>query len=113
MEQPSHITMTFAVDHLRPLIEATVSEAIRQMQPTMRSHDIPADPERRLLTKRDAPAYLSMSVRRLDDVLKSGEIPVIRDGGIVRVDQQDLDCWIDSKKANSPRDPGIASAPIQ
>jgi len=52
----------------------------------------------RLLTVKDAAAYLAISERKLWDMSKAGEIPVVRLGRAVRYDRSDLDSFIQRAK---------------
>ena len=61
------------------------------MQPTTR--------ERHLKTRREAAAYLSISPRKLDSLVASGELPRVKIGSSVRFQQSDLEAFIVEKKA--------------
>lgn len=50
--------------------------------------------ETRLMTVKDAAAYLAISERKLWDMSNTGEIPCVRLGRAVRYDLQDLDSFI-------------------
>ena len=52
----------------------------------------------RLLTAKNAAAYLAISERKLWDMTKTGEIPAVRLGRAVRYDRQDLDAFIQQAK---------------
>jgi len=52
----------------------------------------------RLLTVKDAAAYLAISERKLWSMTNSGEIPVVRLGRAVRYDLNDLDSFIQKAK---------------
>ena len=47
---------------------------------------------------------LNMSIRPFDDLIKIGQIRPVRDGGLVLIDREDLDRWIDRKKTGSTSD---------
>jgi len=55
-------------------------------------------PEQRLLTYRQAAAYLSLSERKLWGLAASAKIPVCRIGRSVRFDLADLDRFIEKMK---------------
>lgn len=62
-------------------------------------------PQRRLLTCREAAAYLAISARLLWALRNTGEIPAVPvTARAVRYDPADLDRWIESKKHASPRE---------
>ena len=52
----------------------------------------------RLLSVRQAAAYLNMSIWTMRDRIANGKIPAVRDGRLVKLDIQDLDQWIESHK---------------
>jgi len=52
----------------------------------------------RLLTAKNAAAYLAISERKLWDMTKTGEIPAVRLGRAVRYDRSDLDSFIQRAK---------------
>lgn len=56
----------------------------------------------RLLGFRDAAAYLTCSPRYLDDLIRRGELPVIRFGTVRRFAVADLDAYIDSLRSPRP-----------
>jgi len=53
----------------------------------------------RLLTRREAADRLAVSQRKLDQMIAEGELPRAKIGSSVRVDPEDLDKLIASKKA--------------
>lgn len=53
-----------------------------------------------LLTPRDAARLLSVCERTLYELTRSGEIPVIRRGRLVRYSIEDLRAWIDRRREN-------------
>ena len=57
-----------------------------------------------LLTKEEAAEMLSMSVSKIDSLMKEQAIPVKRIGGLVRFHRDQLDAWalnLDSSKGES------------
>lgn len=52
----------------------------------------------RLMTVKNAAAYLAISERKLWDMTKTGEIPAVRLGRAVRYDRSDLDSFIQQAK---------------
>lgn len=57
-----------------------------------------------LLTKEEAAEMLSMSVSKIDRLMKEQAIPVKRIGGLVRFHRDQLDAWalnLDSSKGES------------
>jgi excisionase family DNA binding protein len=61
-------------------------------------HDDPEGLEPRLLTYREAVAYLHISERTLWSMQKYGEIATVRLRQSVRFDRQELDRWIDAQQ---------------
>ena len=59
-----------------------------------------------LLTVRDVEAELQLGRTRTYELLRSGEIPVIRIGRVLRVPRDALHRWIDDKIPDQPRTPG-------
>ena len=55
-----------------------------------------------LLTVRDVEAELQLGRTRTYELLRSGEIPVIRIGRVLRVPRDALHRWIDTKCQTSP-----------
>jgi len=103
--------MTFAVEHLRPLIEATVSEALDQLRPALMETSQPAKVEKRLLTKSEAAEYLGVeSTRTVDRIAEDHGIHIFKDKGVVRFDRHDLDALIERVKAGDAAldTPGLA-----
>ena len=60
--------------------------------------DNAASVEPRLLTYREAAAYLNISERTLWSMQKYGEIATVRLRQSVRFDRQELDRWIDAQQ---------------
>ena len=61
-------------------------------------HDDAEGLEPRLLTYREAAAYLNISERTLWSMQKYGEIATVRLRQSVRFDRQELDRWIDAQQ---------------
>jgi excisionase family DNA binding protein len=56
------------------------------------------DPSQRLLTLREAGAYLALGQWRIRSLIYGGELAYVRLGRRILVDLKDLDALIDSKK---------------
>ena len=52
----------------------------------------------RLLSLKDASAYLGFSLRSVRNLVYSRELPIIRLGAKIFIDLRDLDQWIERKK---------------
>ena len=52
-----------------------------------------------LLTKKAAALIIGMSEKTLDRRIRSGELPVIRDGRIIRVHPDDLERYISARRS--------------
>jgi excisionase family DNA binding protein len=52
----------------------------------------------RLLSPKDASAYLGFSLRSVRNLVYSRELPIIRLGAKIFIDLRDLDQWIEKKK---------------
>jgi excisionase family DNA binding protein len=70
---------------------------IREIPPNPNPHHYP----RLLLKAREAAQALAISERLLWKLTDQGDIPCVRIGRSVRYDVQDLEAWIESKKACS------------
>jgi excisionase family DNA binding protein len=55
-----------------------------------------------LLTKKATAFILGMSEKSLDRRIRAGELPVIRDGRIIRVHPDDLERYIASRRSARP-----------
>ncbi len=55
-------------------------------------------PAPRLLSYRDASAYMSLSYWSLRELVLNGEIPHLKFGKKVLIDRIDLDDWIETRK---------------
>ncbi len=53
----------------------------------------------RLLTLQDACAILAISIKTLRRRIGAGELPVIRDGRIIRVHPNDLDRYVTARRS--------------
>ena len=62
----------------------------------------PTDTSKKLLTKKITAAILGMSDKSLDRRIRSGELPVIRDGRIIRVHPDDLERYITARRSARP-----------
>lgn len=54
----------------------------------------PTDPPKTLLTKKQVAELLGTSAKTIDRRIRSGDLPVIRDGRIVRVHPEDLERYL-------------------
>jgi len=76
-------------------------------QPVAQPVDDGEPPSRRgtmLLTVRDVEAELQLGRTRTYELLRSGEIPIIRIGRVLRVPRDALQRWIDTKCLTKPPD---------
>ena len=55
-----------------------------------------------LLKRKDAAAFLGTSPRRLDELIKSGKICALRDGGVVKFTKTELERYIRDLPAYEP-----------
>lgn len=53
--------------------------------------------QKRLLTPKEAQAYLNLSKTTIYQFCNNGELPVIRFGKKILIDREKLDQWIDEK----------------
>lgn len=81
-------------DPLSEMIKVAVREVLSEVIKTtdMRSQ--------RLLSPEQAAEYINLSRARVYELLKEGEIPVVKSGRSTLVDKDDLDAWIRSHKRN-------------
>lgn len=56
------------------------------------------EPQRRLLSVREASTYLGRSIPALRELIWAGKLPIVRSDRRIFLDVQDLDKWIDSHK---------------
>jgi excisionase family DNA binding protein len=54
----------------------------------------PTDPPKTLLTKKQVAELLGTSAKTIDRRIRSGDLPAIRDGRIVRVHPDDLERYL-------------------
>ena len=59
----------------------------------------PTDPPKTLLTKNQVAEMLGISAKTIDRRIRSGELPVIRDGRIIRVHPDDLERYISARRS--------------
>ena len=57
--------------------------------------------ESKLMRIREAAAYLGVSRRTLEGLIATGKISTVREGSLVRLDREDLDRWIEMRKART------------
>ena len=55
-------------------------------------------PKKRLISIKEAGAYLSRSPWTVAEMVRAGKLPYIRDGKRKLLDIKDLDAWIDGNK---------------
>ncbi len=53
----------------------------------------------RLLSVKDAAAYVGRTQKALRHLIADGAIPTVREGGRIHLDRGDLDRWIDFRKS--------------
>jgi excisionase family DNA binding protein len=61
--------------------------------------DILQHGQSRLLTVAQAADYLGMTQKALRHKIAEGSVPAVREGGRLHLDREDLDHWIDLRKA--------------
>jgi excisionase family DNA binding protein len=66
----------------------------------------------RLLTLPDAAEQLACSLATLKRRIRAGQLPVFRDGRLIRVRQQDLDHYI-QRRIRLPTEPAQTTKPIE
>jgi excisionase family DNA binding protein len=59
----------------------------------------PTDPPKTLLTKKQVAELLGVSTKTIDRRIRSGELPVIRDGRIIRMHPDDLACYLAARRS--------------
>ncbi len=62
-----------------------------------------------LRSRSEAAEYLSMSMRRLDELIKSGALCAVRDGRSVKVSKVELERYIADLPAYEPADYGVSA----
>jgi len=55
-----------------------------------------------LVKRKDAAAYLGTSPRRLDELIRAGKIAALRDGGVVKFTQAELERYVRDLPAHEP-----------
>jgi len=56
-----------------------------------------------LLTLQDVADFLQIKERTIYDWVKKGKIPGFKLGNVWRFKREDIDCWIEERKQDSPR----------
>jgi excisionase family DNA binding protein len=59
----------------------------------------PIDPPKTLLTKKQVADLLGTSAKTIDRRIRSGDLPVIRDGRIIRVHPDDLERYLAARRS--------------
>jgi len=59
----------------------------------------PTTPHNRLKTRPESASYLHISQRKFDQLIANEDIPCVRIGSCVRVDQDDLDAYVAAQKS--------------
>jgi excisionase family DNA binding protein len=77
-------------------VTALAAEIAARISPLIHSRNGKAEP--RLLTVKDAAAYIGRTEQALQHLIHKREIVVVRRGRRVHLDRKDLDCWIESNK---------------
>ncbi|MEI9975087.1 MAG: helix-turn-helix domain-containing protein [Ignavibacteriota bacterium] len=54
--------------------------------------------DKKLLSIKEAAAYLGISRRVFEGLMYNGKIPIVREGTLKRFDREDLDRWIQLRK---------------
>lgn len=70
--------------------------------------DATVEPERLLLSPREAARSLSVSERTLYSLMKSGELTHVRIGRLVRYPRAELEAWIRQRTERAGVDPKVA-----
>ena len=60
-------------------------------------------------SRAEAAEYLSMSMRRLDELIKSGSLCAVRDGRSVKVSRVELERYISALPAYEPATYGVSA----
>jgi excisionase family DNA binding protein len=68
---------------------------------TMRRGDAESPINNRLLSRREAAAYLGISIRFLCDLLSQRSVACIRIGGRTMLDRADLDAFVEANKVKA------------
>lgn len=79
-------------DALSELIKIAVREVLAE---TIKTTDLRSQ---RLLSPEQAAEYINISRARLYELLKEGEIPVVKSGRSTLIDKNDLEEWIRAHK---------------
>ena len=78
-------------------VTALASEIVAKMMPRIEGNGRPK-PISRLLTVKEAAAYIGRSEQAVQHLIHKREIVVVRKGRRVHVDRGDLDRWIEANK---------------
>lgn len=80
------------MDPLSEMIKVAVREVLSEV---IRTTDLR---KQRLLSPEEAAEYIHVSRARVYELLKEGEIPVVKSGRSTLIDKNDLESWIQSHK---------------
>ena len=82
-----------STDPLSQLIEEACESAIKKVM------NITDFRPRRLLTIKEVAVYLAISEREVYNLIANNELPAVRHGRRLMVDQRDAERWIEQKKS--------------
>lgn len=88
--------MVTATDALQQVIEQAVEAGVRKALKGGGRLD------RRLITTKDAAAYLALSQREVYNMIAVHQLPAVSHGRRKMLDIQDLDIWIERNKDRRP-----------
>jgi excisionase family DNA binding protein len=84
---------------LLPLISSAREPSRRLIVTKRNSSKIRTDPLLRLLNIGEVADVLSVSIKTVRRRIEAGELPVIRDGRVIRVHPNDLDRYVASRRS--------------
>jgi excisionase family DNA binding protein len=84
---------------LLPLISSAREPSRRLIVTKRNSSKIRTDPLLRLLNIGEVADVLSVSIKTVRHRIEAGELPVIRDGRVIRVHPNDLDRYVASRRS--------------
>lgn len=75
-----------------------IEQISAQVRTEIQAKGAETQPAGRLLTAKQAAAYIGRSEQAVRHMIFQRDIPVVRDGRCVRIDKKDLDTWIENNK---------------
>lgn len=76
-------------------IERIVQAIVARLLPHLQNGNAPKTTQKRLLTVKEAAAYLGRSESAVYHLVSRREIPVVRHGRNLRLDVKSLDAWVE------------------